>query len=330
MQAPMDPFSMQQQPAPAQPAPAAAPTGGLLDPFAAAPTAPVGAAAAAPTAGGGGAAARRQRRSSTANRFTKGSLNVGAFAAAAPPAPRPAAPAPAPAPPAPSFDGGGGGGSDGWGDQSSSFQDQDDAAFDPFKTQHGQPDQPAERRPSGGASRRMSYEASDSDGEDASSMYRDERSYDSGEDNEGEEYDARFEGQKLDVLMEKKPGEDGAENAVVKMVMEGGAAQRLSVTVGSTLLAINGEATADMLYSHVLDKIRTSGRPLVLSFSRGPKQRDTAGSQGHVLARISGGAFSVGNLTRGNATWNARYYAFGGSDGDVFQLFASKQVRQWQ
>ena len=63
----------------------------------------------------------------------------------------------------------------------------------------------------------------------------------------------------------------------------------------------------------------------MLRFRRGvPPNED--GLHGHVLARISGGAFSVGNLTKGTAVWNQRYYAFGGSEGDVFQLFASKQA----
>jgi hypothetical protein len=113
------------------------------------------------------------------------------------------------------------------------------------------------------------------------------------------------------------------ERAVVKMVVENGAAMRAGVTVGSILLAVNGESVKGFNYLKCLDVIKKSGRPMTLKFKRVEQKDDQ--TQGHILARVSGGAFSVGNMTQGVAVWNPRYFALGGPQGDIFQLFATKQ-----
>lgn len=42
------------------------------------------------------------------------------------------------------------------------------------------------------------------------------------------------------------------------------------------------------------------------------------------MTRLADGTFSVGNLTRGNASWTDKYFAFGGAKMDVLQLFVSR------
>lgn len=142
------------------------------------------------------------------------------------------------------------------------------------------------------------------------------------------EYIATFSrGQKLGVLMERvdtwRDGDEiRAESAVVKLVVEDGAADEAGVTTGSIVVGINGRDMRKLLYSEVLNLIKTAPRPLEMRFRRVTEQRDT--TQGHVLARISGGTFSVGNLTSGNARWTPKYFAFGGSRMDVLQFFVSR------
>ncbi|CEG48458.1 uncharacterized protein PHALS_06278 [Plasmopara halstedii] len=120
------------------------------------------------------------------------------------------------------------------------------------------------------------------------------------------EYDVCFEsGRKLGVLMERvdvwNSSNERKETAVVKLVVENGAADRVGVSIGSTVAA---------------------PRPLCMRFERGSQANDT--TQGNILTRISNGTFSVGNLTSGNATWTTKYFAFGGSKMDVLQLFVSR------
>merc|ERR1711865_832484 len=55
--------------------------------------------------------------------------------------------------------------------------------------------------------------------------------------------------------------------------------------------------------------------------------------EGIILARVAKGAQSIGNMSKGKAVWNTRYYALGRpvwtqEDGDTFQLFASKAAYQ--
>ncbi|KAL3663099.1 hypothetical protein V7S43_012039 [Phytophthora oleae] len=142
-----------------------------------------------------------------------------------------------------------------------------------------------------------------------------------------DEYDVHFEsGRKLGVLMERVDVWNAAnqrkETAVVKLVVENGSADRVGVSIGSTVVAINRKLVENETYVAILDMIKAAPRPLRMRFKRGPQSKDT--TQGTILTRISNGTFSVGNLTSGNATWTAKYFAFGGSKMDVLQLFVSR------
>ncbi|RLN43706.1 hypothetical protein BBJ28_00018713 [Nothophytophthora sp. Chile5] len=148
------------------------------------------------------------------------------------------------------------------------------------------------------------------------------------------EYDVHFEnGRKLGVLMERvdicSSTNQRMETAVVKLVVENGAADRVGVAIGSSVVAINRRSVANETYVAVLDLIKAAPRPLSMRFKRGAVSKDT--TQGTVLTRISStditrsyGTFSVGNLTSGNATWGTKYFAFGGAKMDVLQLFVSR------
>ncbi|TYZ61642.1 hypothetical protein PybrP1_001689 [[Pythium] brassicae (nom. inval.)] len=142
------------------------------------------------------------------------------------------------------------------------------------------------------------------------------------------EYDVTFEsGRKLGVLMERvdiwtKREDKRQEVAVVKLVVENGAADRVGVSTGSSVVAINGHSVARDSYTVVLEMIKGAPRPMTVRFKRGTVNKDT--TQGSVLTRISNGTFSVGNLTKGNANWTDKYFAFGGAKMDVLQLFVSR------
>uniref|UniRef100_K3WLB3 PDZ domain-containing protein n=1 Tax=Globisporangium ultimum (strain ATCC 200006 / CBS 805.95 / DAOM BR144) TaxID=431595 RepID=K3WLB3_GLOUD len=143
------------------------------------------------------------------------------------------------------------------------------------------------------------------------------------------EFDVTFEtGRKLGVLMERvdvwgnNRDDKRQEIAVVKLVVENGAADRVGVTIGSSVVAINKRSVARDSYATVLDMIKAAPRPMTIRFKRGTVNKDT--TQGNVLTRISNGTFSVGNLTRGNASWTVKYFAFGGAKMDVLQLFVSR------
>ncbi|KAJ0407728.1 hypothetical protein P43SY_009065 [Pythium insidiosum] len=143
------------------------------------------------------------------------------------------------------------------------------------------------------------------------------------------EYDVTFDsGRKLGVLMERvdvwggKREERRQESAVVKLVVENGAADRVGVTIGSSVVAINGRSVANASYTSVLELIKSVPRPMTVRFKRGTVNKDT--TQGNILTRISNGTFSVGNFTSGNATWTPKYFAFGGAKMDVLQLFVSR------
>lgn len=105
------------------------------------------------------------------------------------------------------------------------------------------------------------------------------------------EYDVTFEsGRKLGVLMERvdiwtKREDKRQELAVVKLVVENGAADRVGVSTGSSVVAINGHSIARDSYTVVLEMIKGVPRPMTVRFKRGTVNKDT--TQGSVLTRIS-------------------------------------------
>ncbi|GMF32648.1 unnamed protein product [Phytophthora fragariaefolia] len=109
-----------------------------------------------------------------------------------------------------------------------------------------------------------------------------------------DEYDVRFEtGRKLGVLMERVDVWNAAnqrkESAVVKLVVENGAADRVGVSIGSTVVAINRKSVENETYISILDMIKAAPRPLRMRFKRGPQTKDT--TQGTILTRISSTCF---------------------------------------
>ncbi|KAG1708823.1 hypothetical protein DVH05_022444 [Phytophthora capsici] len=105
-----------------------------------------------------------------------------------------------------------------------------------------------------------------------------------------DEYDVRFEsGRKLGVLMERVDVWNAAnqrkETAVVKLVVENGSADRVGVSIGSTVVAINRKLVENESYIAILDMIKAAPRPLRMRFKRGPQSKDS--TQGTILTRIS-------------------------------------------
>ncbi|KAK1938218.1 hypothetical protein P3T76_009368 [Phytophthora citrophthora] len=110
-----------------------------------------------------------------------------------------------------------------------------------------------------------------------------------------DEYDVRFEsGRKLGVLMERVDVWNAAnqrkETAVVKLVVENGSADRVGVSIGSTVVAINRKLVENETYIAILDMIKAAPRPLRMRFKRGPQSKDT--TQGTILTRISSTFYS--------------------------------------
>jgi len=234
-------------------APAPAGGGGCFDPFASSAPAPAPAAPVADDSGFGfpdaGAAAasstvsvadrRRQQRETAGTagfgNVPKGQVNFDAFGS---PAPAPAAPAPAPARAAST------------------------SAVNNYQDQYEDEEDDEESEEEG-------FDDDEDHGVSSLSLQDDE---DSGD--EDLEYDAIFEpsyGAKLGVLMERVDDTmRGAtsERAVVKMVVENGAAMRAGVTQGSVLLAVNGESVKGKSYLECLDMIKKSGRPMTHRFRK--------------------------------------------------------------
>ena len=107
-----------------------------------------------------------------------------------------------------------------------------------------------------------------------------------------------------------------------RLVVEGGAADRIGVKVGSIIRGINHKDMEYESYNTVLELIKTAPRPMTIRLKERGDAKET--TQGNMLTRISSGTFSVGNLTAGNAKWDSKYFAFGGAKMDVLQLFVSR------
>ncbi|KAH8044562.1 hypothetical protein JL720_17054 [Aureococcus anophagefferens] len=99
-----------------------------------------------------------------------------------------------------------------------------------------------------------------------------------------ERYTVAFESEvKLGMLLERRhsftPGdsqENRPELTVVTMVIDGGAAERKGVVVGSKLLVINGVDATKLPYAKCLDMVKTLPRPLTLVLERSRASVDTA------------------------------------------------------
>lgn len=145
-----------------------------------------------------------------------------------------------------------------------------------------------------------------------------------------ETYEVVFETEReLGMLLERRtehaPGETktadpAAESTVVTMVLEGGAASRKDVAVGSRLLAINDKSVEHLPYAKCLDMVKTLPRPLKLLFERSRAALDTAKGWCLICKSIGAAApSSIGQFKRA-------YFVVGGAVAkkNVLQLYETK------
>jgi len=121
-------------------------------------------------------------------------------------------------------------------------------------------------------------------------------------------------------------GRGEAEVTAVKLVVDDGASAAAGITVGSVLLAVNGVSVQHLSYKDALKLVRDATRPTTLKLVRVTRPFDL--SHGEIMARVSNGSWSVGGMRKGRANWSNKYYAFGGPQGDVFQLFDNRLAYQ--
>ncbi|KAH8051868.1 endonuclease [Aureococcus anophagefferens] len=143
-----------------------------------------------------------------------------------------------------------------------------------------------------------------------------------------ERYTVAFESEvKLGMLLERRhsftPGdsqENRPELTVVTMVIDGGAAERKGVVVGSKLLVINGVDATKLPYAKCLDMVKTLPRPLTLVLERSRASVDTA--KGWCLVRKSAGTVAPSKMS----AWKRMYFVVGGAVAKrhVLQLYATK------
>jgi hypothetical protein len=122
-------------------------------------------------------------------------------------------------------------------------------------------------------------------------------------------------------------GEGEDQTPYVKVVVGNTPAERAGITLGSTLMAIDGVSIKDKPYNDCIADIRqkwSTGTGISLKFARG-NVAGTEGFQGEVMARVSGGAFSVGSFRPGQSLYKNKFYAFGGPNTDYLQLFETKE-----
>ncbi|KAJ1457633.1 hypothetical protein M885DRAFT_615064 [Pelagophyceae sp. CCMP2097] len=149
---------------------------------------------------------------------------------------------------------------------------------------------------------------------------------------EQEQFSVVFESEvKLGMLLERRQkwaAKAGAaktdgkppEQTIVTMVIEGGAAARKGVDIGSRLLGINGRDATLMPYAEALDLVKTLPRPLTLLFERSRAACDTA--KGWCLVYKSMGGSAPGGLS----AWKRMYFVMGGvvAKRHVLQLYQTK------
>ena len=143
-----------------------------------------------------------------------------------------------------------------------------------------------------------------------------------------ERYTVAFESEvKLGMLLERRhsftPGdsqENRPELTVVTMVIDGGAAERKGVVVGSKLLVINGVDATKLPYAKCLDMVKTLPRPLTRVRERSRASVDTA--KGWCLVRKSAGTVAPSKMS----AWKRMYFVVGGAVAKrhVLQLYATK------
>ena len=146
---------------------------------------------------------------------------------------------------------------------------------------------------------------------------------------------------KLGMLLERQdewePGNEmRSELAVVMMVVDGGPAAKLNISVGSVVVGVAGKDARKLTYAETLDNIKNAPRPLQLILRR---------PAGHDEDNIGQCLFkkTVG-LPRAYKVWRRKYFVQGGAvakpnilqlynnkksyDRVVMDVFAGKRVRE--
>jgi len=131
---------------------------------------------------------------------------------------------------------------------------------------------------------------------------------------------------KLGMLLEKcdetDPKKGGkVERTMVKMVIEGGAAEMRGVQLGSKVVSLNGRNAVGMAYQETLNLVKKLPRPLTVVLEQVAAFRDAA--QGVCYTRKDMGQ---GPPTSWEA-WKPQYFVIGGAVAKPFvlQLYDSKR-----
>jgi len=139
-------------------------------------------------------------------------------------------------------------------------------------------------------------------------------------------YDVTFPHEtKLGMLLERIDQWDETENkskerTLVKMVVEGGAAEVRGVVVGSKIYSLNGENVVGKPYNQTLDMVKMLPRPLRVTFEYAGNYHDM--SQGEILLKKDIGYHPPSAIT----SWKPVFYVIGGAVAreNVLQLYQSK------
>jgi hypothetical protein len=129
---------------------------------------------------------------------------------------------------------------------------------------------------------------------------------------------------------------DEDQRLYVKTVATGSVAEAVGVTIGSTLISINGQPVEGRTCSECVAMVmeawgrvmsRPAGPSISLQLQRGQHQA-LHGLQGQIFARVSTGAFSVGGIRGGKMQYKPKYYAVGGCNMNYLQLFDNEEHYQ--
>ena len=117
---------------------------------------------------------------------------------------------------------------------------------------------------------------------------------------------------KLGMLLERFDERDDETNSkrertLVKMVIEGGAAETRGVKVGSKVVSINGKSVMDRPYMETLHMVKNEPRPLAVKLEHVGSFTDA--SQGECLIRKDYGKAAPAHLH----LWESKYFVIGGA-----------------
>ena len=113
----------------------------------------------------------------------------------------------------------------------------------------------------------------------------------------------------LERFDEKDPvsGQNIRERTLVKMIIEGGAADRRGVKVGSKVVSINDTMVVDQSYLETLNMVKTEPRPLKIILEQVGSYADASQGTCFIRKDMSYSAPSSKSL------WHQRYFVIGGA-----------------